>query len=61
MLLEAGISYGDNIQIEQRNGEIVLSKKEEIKLPKGISADFFEVLERNTNKHEETIRDLVDR
>ncbi|MEN2768901.1 AbrB/MazE/SpoVT family DNA-binding domain-containing protein [Ornithinibacillus xuwenensis] len=61
MLKEAGISYGDNIQIEQKNGEIILRKKEEIKLPNGISTDFFEVLERNTNKHEETIRELVDR
>jgi antitoxin MazE len=61
LLKEAGISYGDNMQIEQKNGEITLKKKEEIKLPKGLSPDFFEVLERNTNKHEKTIKDLVDR
>lgn len=61
MLKEAGLSYGDNVQLESKDGEIVLRKKKEIELPKGLSEDFFEVLERNTNKHEKTIRDLVDR
>ncbi|PAV29674.1 AbrB family transcriptional regulator [Virgibacillus profundi] len=61
LLKESGLSYGDDIKLELKNGEIVLSKKEEIRLPKGISADFFEVLERNTNKHKETIEELVDR
>ena len=61
MLKEAGLSYGDNVQLESKDGEIVLRKKKEVKLPEGLSADFFEVLERNTNKHEKTIQDLVDR
>lgn len=61
MLREAGLSYGDNIQLESKDGEIVMRKKEEVKLPKGLSTDFFEVLERNTNKHEKTIKDLIDR
>lgn len=60
-LKEAGLSYGDNVHLESKDGEIVLRKKEEVKLPEGMSADFFKVLERNTNKHEETIQDLVDR
>ncbi|GGB62228.1 AbrB/MazE/SpoVT family DNA-binding domain-containing protein [Virgibacillus dakarensis] len=60
-LKEAGISYGDSVEIEQKNGEITMRKKEEFKLPEGISPDFFEVLERNTKKHDETIRELVDR
>jgi putative addiction module antidote len=61
LLKESGISYGDSVQMEQKNGKIVLRKKEEIKLPEGISSDFFEVLERNTLKHDKTIRELVDR
>lgn len=61
LLKEAGISYGDDVQIELKNGEIVINKKEDVKLPKGLSPDFFEVLERNVTKHEKTIRDLVDR
>ncbi|WP_407268460.1 AbrB/MazE/SpoVT family DNA-binding domain-containing protein [Radiobacillus sp. PE A8.2] len=60
-LQEAGISYGDNVQMELKDGEIVIQKKKDVKLPKGLSPDFFEVLERNTKKHEKTIKDLVDR
>ena len=61
MLKEAGLSYGDNVQLESKDGEIVMRKKRDVKLPEGLSADFFEVLERNTNKHEKTIQELVDR
>ncbi|RYG72180.1 AbrB/MazE/SpoVT family DNA-binding domain-containing protein [Lentibacillus lipolyticus] len=61
LLKEAGISYGDNVKVELKDGNIVLRKKEDIKLPEDISADFFEVLERNIEKHEKTVRDLVDR
>jgi len=61
VLKDAGISYGDNVQIELNDGKITLQKKKEINLPKGLSPDFFEVLERNTTKHNKTIEDLVDR
>lgn len=61
MLKEAGLSYGDNVQLESKDGEIVMRKKRDVKLPEGLSTDFFEVLERNTNKHEKTIQELVDR
>ncbi len=61
MLREAGLSYGDNVQLESKDGEIILRKRKDIKLPVGLSPDFFEVLERNTNKHEKTIQDLIDR
>lgn len=61
MLKEAGISYGDHVQLELKEGKIIMVKKEEIRLPKGLSPDFFDTLERNTNKHEKTIQDLVDR
>jgi len=60
-LKESGLSYGDNVQLNVKDGEIVMRKKEEMKIPEGISADFFKVLERNANKHEKTIQDLVDR
>lgn len=61
LLKEAGISYGDEVKVKLENGEIVIRKKEEITLPEGISKDFFDVLERNTEKHKETIEKLVDR
>lgn len=61
LLKEAGISYGDKLQLEQKDGEIVVRKNKPVQLPKGISADFFDVLERNTQKHQKTIQELVDR
>ncbi|UJL47347.1 AbrB/MazE/SpoVT family DNA-binding domain-containing protein [Virgibacillus sp. NKC19-16] len=61
LLKEAGISYGDNVQLEVKEGDIVLKKGKQVELPEGISEDFFEVLERNTDKHKETINELVDR
>ncbi|WP_373895410.1 AbrB/MazE/SpoVT family DNA-binding domain-containing protein [Virgibacillus sp. CBA3643] len=61
LLKEAGISYGDNVQLEVKEGEIVLKKGKQVELPEGISEDFFDVLERNTDKHKETINELVDR
>lgn len=61
LLKEVGISYGDQLQLEQKDGEIIVRKNQSVQLPKGLSADFFDVLERNTQKHEETIRELVDR
>ena len=60
-LKEAGLSYGDNVEMELKEGEIKLHKKEDVELPEGISADFFKILERNTKKHKETIEELVDR
>lgn len=60
-LKEAGLSYGDHVEMELKEGNIILHKKEETALPEGISSDFFKVLERNTKKHKETIEELVDR
>lgn len=61
LLKEAGISYGDNVQLELKGGKIVMNKREDITLPEGISPDFFDVLEKNTRKHNETLKRLVDR
>ncbi|WP_164667868.1 AbrB/MazE/SpoVT family DNA-binding domain-containing protein [Virgibacillus doumboii] len=58
LLERAGISYGDSVGIEIKDDRIVLYKKE---LPDDISDDFYEVLERNITKHEETIQELMDR
>ena len=61
LLREAGIDYGDRVEIEKVDDKIYIQKKKNMKIPKGLSSDFFEVLEINTEKHEETLRDLIDR
>ncbi|MBU5465387.1 AbrB/MazE/SpoVT family DNA-binding domain-containing protein [Virgibacillus sp. MSJ-26] len=61
LLREAGIDYGDRVEIEKVDDKIYIQKKKNMIIPKGLSPDFFEVLEKNTKKHEETLRDLIDR
>jgi len=61
ILKEAGINYGDRVEIEETDGKISFQKKQDAKLPDGLSPDFFEVLEKNVEKHEKTIQDLVNR
>lgn len=48
ILKEAGMNYGDSVEIVKVDDTISIQKKKDIKLPKGLSSDFFEVLERNT-------------
>ncbi|QQK74605.1 hypothetical protein HUG15_02635 [Salicibibacter cibarius] len=40
---------------------LAFEESQKIELPEDISLDFFDVLERNTKKHDETLRGLVDR
>lgn len=61
ILKEAGIGYGDSVEIAKEEDKIYIQKKKSVKLPKGLSSDFFEVLEKNTEMHEKTLSDLVDR
>lgn len=49
------------VQISSNNGEISIQKSRRVTLPKGISPDFFDILEETTKKHEETIKRLVGR
>ncbi|WP_240377279.1 AbrB/MazE/SpoVT family DNA-binding domain-containing protein [Bacillus piscicola] len=61
MLKEHGIKPGDTVSVTGKDGEISFKKSRKVDLPDGISSDFFEVLERNTQKHDETLKGLIDR
>lgn len=61
MLKEAGLSYGDNVQLEAKDGEIVLRKKKEIELPEGVDDDFMDVLNGVIKEHEVAFKGLVDK
>lgn len=61
LLKEHDIEPGDMVQISSHNGEISLQKSRKVDLPKGISSDFFKVLEETTTQHEEALKGLVDR
>ncbi|MFZ4451436.1 AbrB/MazE/SpoVT family DNA-binding domain-containing protein [Salibacterium aidingense] len=61
MLKKHGIDPGDVVNVISKDGEIVIQKSRKVNLPEGISSDFFDVLERNAKKHDETIKELKDR
>ncbi|MFC0165243.1 AbrB/MazE/SpoVT family DNA-binding domain-containing protein [Bacillus capparidis] len=61
LLKGAGLEPGDTVQIEQKDGDIILRKSRKIELPNGISPDFFDVLEETMKEHGEALKGLVDR
>ncbi|MFD1067753.1 AbrB/MazE/SpoVT family DNA-binding domain-containing protein [Oceanobacillus locisalsi] len=61
ILKEQGINPGDTVRVSAKDGEISFKKSRSIELPDGISADFFETLESNVKKHEETVKGLIER
>lgn len=61
MLKEAGLSYGDNVQLESKDGEIVMRKKREVKLPEGVDNDFMDVLNDVIEEHKVAFKGLVDK
>lgn len=61
MLKEAGLSYGDNVQLESKDGEIVMRKKRDVKLPEGVDNDFMDVLNDVIEEHKVAFKGLVDK
>ncbi|MBB5354781.1 hypothetical protein HNR43_000740 [Anoxybacillus mongoliensis] len=47
--------------MELENNQIVVKKSNKVNLPKGISKDFFDVLNETLEAYDETIKGLVDR
>lgn len=60
-LKEAGLSYGDNVRLESKDGEIVLRKKEEVKLPEGVTSDFMDLLNDVIKEHDVAFKGLVEK
>lgn len=60
-LNKLGIHQGDEIQMELEEDKIVIKKSKTVDLPKGISQDFFEVLNETLEEYDETIKGLIDR
>lgn len=61
MLKEAGIKYGDNVQLKLIDNNIQIVKERNVSLPDGISEDFFDVIEETMETYDQTIKGLVDR
>ncbi|SFA54253.1 putative addiction module antidote [Anoxybacillus pushchinoensis] len=60
-LNKLGIHQGDEIHMELEGDKIVIKKSKKVDLPKGISQDFFEVLNETLEEYDETIKGLIDR
>jgi antitoxin MazE len=61
ILKEAGITYGDTVQMELKEGKITLHKKEEITLPEGVDHDFMSILTDVIREHDVAFKGLVDK
>lgn len=61
ILKEAGITYGDSVQMEFKEGKITLQKKEEIILPEGVDQEFMSVLTDVIKEHDIAFKGLVDK
>ncbi|EZP78219.1 SpoVT/AbrB-like cell growth regulatory protein [Parageobacillus genomosp. 1] len=60
-LNQLGIHQGDEIQMELEGDQIVIKKSKKVDLPKGISEDFFEILNETLEEYDKTIKGLVER
>lgn len=62
MLKHLGITKGDEVSIEVKDGQLLIQKAPtKIELPKGVPADFFDVLEEEMSAHHEALKGLVNR
>ncbi|MDQ0257551.1 putative addiction module antidote [Evansella vedderi] len=61
LLREVGLSQGDDVQVEVKDGKIVLRKKEQINLPEGVDAEFMDILNDVIKEHDKAFKGLVNR
>jgi antitoxin MazE len=62
-LKQIGLELGDTVQIDvkEKDGEIIIKKANRVTLPDGISPDFIETLSQAMNEYDETLKGLKDR
>ncbi|WP_138418905.1 AbrB/MazE/SpoVT family DNA-binding domain-containing protein [Aquibacillus sediminis] len=61
LLKQVGLTHGDDVQVEVKDGKIVLRKKEQMTLPEGVDAEFMDILNDVINEHDKAFRGLVNR
>ncbi|MFS0891494.1 AbrB/MazE/SpoVT family DNA-binding domain-containing protein [Peribacillus frigoritolerans] len=61
MLKTANLAFGDELEVEFKGEEIILRKNKNVKLPKGVDAEFMEMLSGVIKEHDEAFKGLVDR
>ncbi|MFB6802386.1 AbrB/MazE/SpoVT family DNA-binding domain-containing protein [Peribacillus butanolivorans] len=53
MLKTANLAFGDELEVEFKGEEIILRKNKNVKLPKGVDAEFMEMLSDVIKEHDE--------
>ncbi|MDC3418386.1 AbrB/MazE/SpoVT family DNA-binding domain-containing protein [Aquibacillus salsiterrae] len=61
LLKQVGLAQGDDVQVEVKDGKIVLRKKEQVTLPEGVDAEFMDILNDVINEHDKAFKGLVNR
>ncbi|WNF35268.1 AbrB/MazE/SpoVT family DNA-binding domain-containing protein [Bacillaceae bacterium IKA-2] len=61
LLKQVGLYHGDDVQIEVKDGKIILRKKEQLQLPEGVDAEFMDILNDVIKEHDKAFKGLVDR
>ncbi|MBN8193416.1 AbrB/MazE/SpoVT family DNA-binding domain-containing protein [Bacillus sp. NTK074B] len=61
LLKQVGLAQGDDVQVEVVEGKIVLRKKEQLTLPKGVDAEFMDILNDVIKEHDQAFKGLVDK
>ncbi|WP_106495672.1 AbrB/MazE/SpoVT family DNA-binding domain-containing protein [Lentibacillus sp. Marseille-P4043] len=61
LLKQVGLAHGDDVQVEVKDGKIVLRKKEKVTLPNGVDAEFMDILNEVINEHDKAFKGLVNR
>ncbi|UFT98518.1 AbrB/MazE/SpoVT family DNA-binding domain-containing protein [Radiobacillus kanasensis] len=61
LLNQVGLAHGDDVHVEVKDGKILLRKKEQIKLPDGVDAEFMDILNDVIREHDKAFKGLVDR
>lgn len=61
LLKQVGLTHGDDVQVEVKDGKIVLRKKEQVTLPEGVDTEFMDILKNVIDEHDKAFKGLVDR
>lgn len=61
LLKRVGLAQGDDVQVEVKNGKIILQKKEQLPLPDGVGTEFMTILNEVIKEHDKAFKGLVDR
>ena len=61
LLRQVGLAQGDDVQIEVKDGKIVLQKKEQMMLPDGVDHEFMNILNDVIKEHDKAFKGLVNR